>query len=69
MGVWQENIKGPLRRLLRILMPDQSSKSDQIRKLREARLLASERVDAEREADAKRESKVPAIKKTSKTST
>jgi hypothetical protein len=44
-------------------MAENSSKSDQIRKLREIRMLAREKVTADCEADAKRASKSFALKK------
>jgi len=49
-------------------MAENSSKSDQIRKLREIRMLAREKVTADCEADAKRASKSFALKKNPKPS-
>jgi hypothetical protein len=47
-------------------MAENSSKSDQIRKLREIQMLAGEKIIANCEADAKRDSKAFARKKESK---
>jgi hypothetical protein len=54
------------RAFLETVMAENSSKSDQIRKLREIRMLAGEKVTADCEADAKRASKSFALKKESK---
>ena len=63
----QSTRRSSSRAFVETVMAENSSKSDQIRKLREIRMLAGEKIIVDCKADAKRDSKSVAIRKEPKT--